>query len=263
MSPRKRPTWPLLLALVCIIAVVVYVLTRALSPGGGAVEAGLAALHEGDWDRAQRALARVDPADEALVARVGAALDEQTVALPGGTLRMGSDDGALDQSPAHDVVLADFALDRFEVTNVQYQRFVNETGQVPPSHWSAGRYRQGEALYPVVNVSWADANAYASWLGKRLPTEAEWEWAARGDEGRLYPWGNESDSTRVNTRDRGPGHLVNVGSYPSGVTPEGLHDLGGQRARVDRGLLWAVRCKSQPAHQRHAGGCSRQFLEYL
>ena len=227
VTSRKRPAWFIWAILLFAAIALTIALISALTPGSSSVDAGLAALQSGDWDKAQRILSQVDPSDATAVALVSTALNDQMIALDGGTLSMGLEEGSLDQRPVHAVEIAAFSMDRLEVTNIQYQQFVNETGHATPSHWSAGHYARGQALLPVVNVSWDDAQAYAAWANKRLPTEAEWEWAARGAEGRLYPWGNDSDPTRVNTADRGPGKLTDVGSYPLGTTPEGILDLGG------------------------------------
>ena len=127
----------------------------------------------------------------------------------------------LDDRPAHKVWLDAYYLDAHEVTNAQYAKFVSATGRRPPYHWSGG---QGEADLPVFNVSWDDANAYCAWAGKRLPTEAEWERAARaGKEGLSYPWGDkmEAGKARYNV-EAGP---VAVGQFPA--NDYGLFDMVG------------------------------------
>jgi serine/threonine-protein kinase len=120
-----------------------------------------------------------------------------------------------------------FYMDRTEVTNEQYLRFIGETKRARPPHWSGNQYPSGQANFPVVNVSWEDAGAYARWAGKRLPTEEEWEYAARGGEGRLYPWGNDWGDSLANTREGERGRIVAVGSFPAGASPLGLLDLVG------------------------------------
>lgn len=160
-------------------------------------------------------------------AATGEAAPEAMVYVPGATFKLGRDDGDEFAKPAHEVTVGAFYIDRTEVTNEQYQRFVRETGHRAPPHWEGGEYRAGEASLPVVNVSWEDARAYAAWAGKRLPTEAEWELAARGTDGRLYPWGQEWDGARANTREAGRGRIVAVGSFPEGASPYGALDMIG------------------------------------
>ena len=217
----------LLVALLAVAVGLVYLVPRGTR--GVDLQGGLLAIQQGEWQRMARDLAWLDPQSREQVEQVGRALDEAMVHLPGGTLVMGREDGAPDERPAHEVQVADLSMDRFEVTNVQYQRFVNETGHRAPRSWAGGYYPLGRALYPVVGVSWEDARAYAGWAGKRLPTEAEWEWAARGAEGRLYPWGNELDPAQANFKSSAqtPKGTAPVGSFPKDATPEGIMDLGG------------------------------------
>jgi len=125
-------------------------------------------------------------------------LDASMVQVPAGTFMMGSDAGSPDAQPQHDVTLDAFAIDCFEVTNAQYLRFLEANNGTPPSYWNGMNYPVAQADFPVVGMSWADADAYCTWAGERLPTEAEWEKAARGTDGRTYPWGNEWDSSRAN-----------------------------------------------------------------
>jgi len=229
-TPRRGLGTGLSIALaVIVLAAAVYLLRVPLFSGAGSVRSGLLALEAGDWAAARRALARLDPADDQTVARVAAMLDAQQIDVPGGVWRVGSEEGPSGEAPSHTEIAA-FRMDRTEVTNAQYQRFVTESGHPAPTHWSNARFPRGQALQPVTSVTWHDASAYAAWLGKRLPTEAEWEWAARGAEGRLYPWGDDTPSSgdpRANTRESGPGRAVDVGGYPNGATPAGILDLAG------------------------------------
>ena len=171
------------------------------------------------------------------------------VLIPAGEFIMGSDQGREDEAPAHLVYLDGFWIDQYEVTNQEYLRFVQETGISPPRYWLKGMYPSGQETYPVVGVRWKDAEAYCAWAGKRLPTEAEWEKACRGTEGKIYPWGNDPDPLRVNVTypSEGPQprqwddawallihpqpdehpSLKPVGSYPDGVSPFGIYDLVG------------------------------------
>jgi len=217
----------LLVLLIGIVAGLVYFVPRGAR--GVNLQGGLLAIQQGEWQRMTRDLAWLDPQNREQVEQVGRALDGAMVHLPGGTLVMGREDGAPDERPAHEVQVADLSMDRFEVTNVQYQRFVNETGHPTPRSWSEGYYPLAQALHPMTEVTWEDARAYADWAGKRLPTEAEWEWAARGAEGRLYPWGNELDPAQANFKSSAqtPTGTAPVGSFPKDATPEGIMDLGG------------------------------------
>jgi len=109
---------------------------------------------------------------------------------------------------------------RTPVTNAEYARFVVATGHQPPEHWKGMAPPDELRDHPVVNVSWHDAVAYAQWAGMRLLTEQEWEKAARGIDGRLYPWGDEFDLARCNTHESGIGTTTPVGRYSPGFHPE-------------------------------------------
>lgn len=156
---------------------------------------------------------------------------------------------------SHTEVLPAYDIMRTPVTNRQYQAFVRATGHRPPDvdkatwnayrlihpysrtsryRWHKGVFPSGRGDHPVVLVARSDAEAYARWLSKadgqqwRLPTEAEWEKAARGTDGRMFSWGNTFDPGRLNSHDAGPFATVPVGSYPSGASPFGLLDAAGQ-----------------------------------
>ena len=157
------------------------------------------------------------------------------VFIPAGEFIMGRDDmpPELGESPAHRVHLDAFYIDKYEVTNARYQRFMEATGTPPPDFWTDAMLN--EPVQPVVAVTWYEAEAYAEWVGKRLPTEAEWEKAARGVDGRTYPWGNDFDWAFGNFSDNHleDGHLDGfAGSSPPGrfltdVSPYGVFDMGG------------------------------------
>lgn len=102
------------------------------------------------------------------------------------------------EKPQQKIHVEAFYIDKFEVTNADYQEFIDATGYAAPRHWENRKYREGQANLPVVYVNWKDANAYCRWAGKRLPTEIEWEKAARGTDARICPWGNVFDITKCN-----------------------------------------------------------------
>jgi formylglycine-generating enzyme required for sulfatase activity len=158
---------------------------------------------------------------------IGPQSPEGMVYVPGGAFQMGRSDGDEFERPVREVTVAPFFIDQTEVTNEQYQEFVRETGHRVPGHWESGQYPQSEGRLPVVNVSWHDANAYARWAGKRLPSEEEWEYAARGSDGRLYPWGPEWKPGLANTDEGNSGRAVEVGRYSAGASPFGALDLCG------------------------------------
>jgi formylglycine-generating enzyme required for sulfatase activity len=125
--------------------------------------------------------------------------------------------------------LAEFWIARTPVTCRQYERFLESTGRRPPKDWPGHAALEGDetGLLPVTGVSWEDAAAFAERLGARLPTHAEFEKAARGEDGRLYPWGGTFDAARCNAGESRIGKLTPVGSYPEGASPRGVLDLSG------------------------------------
>ena len=149
----------------------------------------------------------------------------EMVLIPAGSFKMGSSDGYDPEKPVHTVYVDAFYMDKYEVTNAQYQKFMRATGHREPKYWNDSRFNQPNQ--PVVGVSWHDATVYARWAGKRLPTEAEWEYAARGGlEGRKYPWGDTIDSSKaLYHQDSSTVKSVSVGSYSS--NGYGLYDMAG------------------------------------
>jgi formylglycine-generating enzyme required for sulfatase activity len=136
-----------------------------------------------------------------------------------------------DEQPQHSVFLKAFYMDQYEVTTKRYQAFMNDAGWGEPEYWSR-TIPVSQAEKPVVGVTWDDAQAYCEHYGKRLPTEAEWEKAARGTDGRFYPWGNEAPTSRHANFDRGYDFknyevLTAVGSRSAGASPYGVQDMAG------------------------------------
>ena len=184
----------------------------------------------------------------------------------------------------------DYEIDLYPVTNEEYKRFVdaggysnekilkecwNEVGKSwlkgagvkEPRYWHDDKWNKPEC--PVVGICFYEADAYATWAGKRLPTEEEWEKAARGEGGRLYPWGNDFDKTRCNTTESGPGRTTPVENYPNGISPYGCYDMAGnvwewtdssydndEKEKVLRGGSWhfnseVARCAHRDGDLQH------------
>jgi serine/threonine protein kinase/formylglycine-generating enzyme required for sulfatase activity len=151
--------------------------------------------------------------------------------VPGGELTMGRDDGPNEnEKPAHKVTVNPFFMDITEVTNEQYQKFV-DAGHPAPPIWQGNHFPDGANMVPVTDVTWEDANAFAQWAGdgRRLPTEEEWEFAARGTDGRIYPWGPALIANTSNTKsdENDQRQMVIVKQFPLGVSPFGLFDMSG------------------------------------
>lgn len=168
----------------------------------------------------------------------------EMVLVAAGEFTMGSEGKARDEdkaeAPIHKVTLPAYYIDKTEVTCEQYCRFLNEAKpaldaarqpffglpQHLPIEQAGGKWqpRKGHEKLPMTNVTWYGAQAYAAWAGKRLPTEAEWEKAARGAEARKYPWGDTLEMSRLQF---GPDKMVPVGSFPTGASPYGCLDMAG------------------------------------
>jgi len=155
------------------------------------------------------------------------ASDPGMVYIEGGEFTFGSDEGKEDESPQQTIHIDAFNIDIHPVTCAEYREFIDAAGHRPPRNWKDGHIPSGREDHPVVWVSWHDAVAYAEWAGKRLPTEMEWEKAARGTDGRDYPWGNEFDSGKCNSKEANLGETSPVGQFPEGASPNGTLDMAG------------------------------------
>ncbi len=168
--------------------------------------------------------------------------EPEMVTIPAGTFLMGTPEAeaqqlgeeALRETPQHEVELPAYQIGRYPVTNLEYKAFVEATNYDPPRHWENGQFPDDLASHPVTYVSLEDATAYCEWLAEatgkpyRLPTEQEWERAARGTDGRRYPWGNDWAANKANTEEAGVGTTTPVGQYsPEGDSPAGCADMAG------------------------------------
>jgi toxoflavin biosynthesis protein ToxD len=162
----------------------------------------------------------------------------ECVRVPAGEFLMGSHlavdrEAAKGELPQHRVTLAEFYIGKFPVTHAQYAAFVQSAGVEAPSDWDREGMAQGRSDHPAVRVSWRDARAFCAWLGRatgrrfRLPTEAEWEKAARGPNGRTYPWGDRWPEAELCNYEMLVGHTTPVGAYPGNASPYGALDLAG------------------------------------
>jgi formylglycine-generating enzyme required for sulfatase activity len=163
--------------------------------------------------------------------------EPEMVLIPAGEFLMGSDaqkdkNAGANEQPQHRVYVSEFYISKYPITNLEYHYFFRATGYTVPGGFFESLYGRSGENHPVTNVSWDDATAYCLWLatetGKpfHLPTEAEWEKAARGRDGRIYPWGNDWDPAKCNSFEGGVGRTTPVGKYsPEGDSPYGVADM--------------------------------------
>ncbi|MEI7990172.1 MAG: SUMF1/EgtB/PvdO family nonheme iron enzyme, partial [Chloroflexota bacterium] len=155
------------------------------------------------------------------------------VYVPAGEFLMGSNDGDSDEKPQHKVYLDGYWMDKTEVTNAMYQKCVADGSCKDPVGGKASAthtdyYGNSQyANYPVINVDWNQAQAYCKWAGGRLPSEAQWEKAARGEDGRKYPWGDGAPDSSLLNYNQNVGDTTEVGKYPSDASPYGIMDMSG------------------------------------
>jgi formylglycine-generating enzyme required for sulfatase activity len=181
----------------------------------------------------------------------------EMVTVPAGEFLMGADLGG---EQARDVTLPAYQVDKYEVTNAQYKIFVEEAEH--PAPW--GTYPAELADHPVVGVTWEDAQAYCTWADKRLLSNAEWEKAARGSDGLIYPWGDEWHDGLANTLEAKAGSTTPVGHYPEGASPYGVMDMAGnvwewtedwanadQTTKIIRGGAWNASNRWAKAYVRN------------
>jgi len=157
---------------------------------------------------------------------LGANFIPETINIPAGKFPMGSIDGDADSQPVRDVKISAFKMGKYEVTNEEYRAYLKAKGQEIPESVADEKLSR----HPVVNVTWNDAVKYCEWLSKetgrrfRLPTEAEWEYAARGPKGNKYPWGNEWDASKATFDANG---TTPVDAHPEGKSPFGMMNMAG------------------------------------
>ncbi len=165
------------------------------------------------------------------VSRLGPEPNEM-VSVPAGEFLMGTNERLDDEGPQYIETVNAFKIDKYEVTNLQYKHFIDETGRRSPRHFRNRTFPEGKADHPVTYVSWYDADAYCKWAGKRLPTDAEWEKAARGPYGQRFPWGDDFAPYRANTPQRWKllkleGDTSPVGAFKEGKSYYGAYDMSG------------------------------------
>lgn len=153
-------------------------------------------------------------------------VEAKMVEIPAGEYMMGNNDGNEYERPVHKVVVKSFLIDIREITREEYEAFIKATNRKPPRTWTNGKYT-GNSKAPVTDIDWSDADAYAKWAGKRLPTEEEWEIAASGKEHFLYPWGNDWKVGYANTSEADRSGPMPAGTFEKGKNALGIYDMCG------------------------------------
>jgi len=196
---------------------------------------------------------------------------EGMVYIPAGEFVMGSDESdeeALgkefglrkeryyeDEMPKRKVQSTGYYIDRYELTNSKYKKYMEATGAKAPPNWEKGQIPKDKEEHPVTYVTWFEAHDYCKWVGKRLPTEQEWERAARGDNGNKYSWGNDYDETKANLNS---GEVKRVGSYVDDKSPHGVYDMAGNVMEwVDD---WYDAYPDNPSFNKDYGGDKHKVL---
>lgn len=185
----------------------------------------------------QKAAPRAASAGDEMTIQLAEGVEMAFVRVPAGEFWMGSygnDPNAYSsEKPRHKVHLDAYWIGKYPVTNAQYEMFVKSNGYKKPSHWKKGIIPANKEDHPVINMNWKDAQAFCLWASKisgraiHLPSEAQWEKAARGTDERKYPWGGEKPNPRLLNFNLNVGDTTAVGSYPAGVSPYGALDMAG------------------------------------
>lgn len=185
-------------------------------------------------------------------------LSKMTI-IPEGNFLMGAENEDIfaktHEKPQRKVYLSPYLIDIFPITNEQFGKFIDENGYKERSYWSSEGWQWkirlkvrnplswntkdwNDPAQPVAGVSWYEAEAYAKWANKQLPTEAQWEKASRGTDNRRYPWGNDFPTSKVTNYNNTVGHTTRVGSYPEGISPFGCYDMSGNVNNWCRDWYW-------------------------
>jgi eukaryotic-like serine/threonine-protein kinase len=227
-SPKSNRLMPLLIAAFLVLIIGGGVAAWLLVPPGGEMQTTETQTSQ---DSSGKTPSDASPSADNTTTDTGSAILPEPPAgmayVPGGEFLMGSDTGDEYERPQHSVIVNPFFIDLNEVTNEEYEEFIEATGHKAPPSWANGHHKPGTARRPVTGVDWDDAKAYAEWKGKRLPTEEEWEFAARGTDGRRFPWGDQWKPQAANAASTGHAHPDNVGGHPTGLSPFGAFDMVG------------------------------------